>query len=537
MSDKDSFEAEGAFEKGMYVEVLRDNPPMKRYVSRGDIPDSIDIPGPHAEADEAVFRAIRFTRQDKTSRLQPILGTAGMGKTHMFWVLKDLENGPSHGPYLTVYVPSPPAPVRVPLHFHACVVDEGGERLFEQTADMLLTRFGELKGIIRQRYEFADVVSKAVDEYPGISSDAVKVFLKFRLDDNLRGLARRWLLGDALSQEEIEKLDVRSVLEEDDVTMATLKLLAEGSTIPIVLFIDEFEGPYNTHGELGEKQFMEVIKRLYNQCQNLVIVASCLSDVWERVYNLADSPTRSRMETPITLRPFTKKDLIEFVRQSMIAYWEENNIQVPSDILFPLTENDLDEAFSKSKGVPREAIKQVIAQLDKIIAGPKAVPQEEQADYVIKLTSAIVIGAVAKALLIAGTALGVEVQLETATGGSKTQSTAVFTLSKGGTKHRLGVDVPNIKSWNRSGGVAAYYSAIRLKQMLEKGEVGLAVIAVPVDTKGAKFESTSAELGTKLVTLRLNEDTATSLVDNTHKVLLDVEQKAFYSELITRAFA
>lgn len=536
MSDE-TFEREDGFEEDMYLEVLRDNPPLKRYVSRGDIPDNVDVSGPHEEADEAVFRAIKLTRLDKTSRLQPILGSAGMGKTHLFWVLKDLQNESGGGNYIAVYVPSPPAPVRVPLHFHACLVDEEGERLFEQTADMLLTRFGQRKGIVRQHYELDDVVSRAVDAYPGISSDAVKVFLKFRLDENQRVLAKRWLLGDALSNEELDKLDVRTILEEDDVTTATLKLLTEGSTVPIVLFIDEFEGPYNTHGEVGEKQFMEVIKRLYNQCQNLVIITSCLSDIWDRVYNLADKPMRSRMETPVNLRPFTKQDLAEFITRSMDAYWEENNLEAPPNPLFPLTEKDVDDAFTRSKGVPREAIRHVIATFDRMLTGKVAPVKEEQADYVIKLTPAIVISAISSALSTVGTGLGVAVHLGAAVGGSKTQSTAIFNLSRGETKRRLGVDVPTVKSWNRGGGVSAFYSATRLKKMLEKGEADLALIAVPADTKGVKFESARGELGPKLVSLNLNEDTATSLVDNTHKGQLDEAQKAFFAEAINRAMA
>ncbi len=536
LSDE-SFEREDGFEEDMYLEVLRENPPLKRYVSRGDIPDSVDVSGPHQEADEAIFKAIRLTRLDKTPRLQPILGSAGMGKTHLFWVLKDLQNESGGGNYIAVYVPSPPAPVRVPLHFHACLVDEAGEKLFEQTADMLLTRFGQRKGIVRQHYEMGDVVSKAVDAYPGISSDAVKVFLKFRLDENQRVLAKRWLLGDALSHEELDKLDVRTILEEDDVTTATLKLLTEGSSVPIVLFIDEFEGPYNTHGEVGEKQFMEIIKRLYNQCQNLVIITSCLTDIWDRVYNLADPPMRSRMETPVSLRPFTKEDLAEFVRRSMDTYWEENNLEVPPNSLFPLTEKDVDDAFVKSKGVPREAIRQVISRFDRMLTGKVTPLREEQADYVIKLTPAIVISAISNALSIVGAELSVEVQLGGAVGGSKTQSTAIFNLSRGETRRRLGVDVPTVKNWNRGGGVSAYYSATRLKKMLEKGEADLTLIAVPTDTKGAKFEFARAELGPKLVSLSLSEETATSLVDNTHKGQLDDTQKAFFVDAINRLMA
>ena len=57
----------------MYLEVLRNEPPLTRYVSRGDTRDEIDVPNPHKDADRAIFRAARFTMKDGTPRFQPIL--------------------------------------------------------------------------------------------------------------------------------------------------------------------------------------------------------------------------------------------------------------------------------------------------------------------------------------------------------------------------------------------------------------------------------------------------------------------------------
>jgi len=65
----------------MYFDILRNDPPLTRYVSRGDTPDVIDVPGPHKDADRAIFRAVRFTMKDNTPRFQPILGSAGTGTT------------------------------------------------------------------------------------------------------------------------------------------------------------------------------------------------------------------------------------------------------------------------------------------------------------------------------------------------------------------------------------------------------------------------------------------------------------------------
>ena len=131
------------FDTEMYLEILKEDPPLRRYVSRGDTPDDVDIPGPHQDADRAILRVARFTMKDHTPRFQPILGTAGMGKTHLYWVIKEKEDLFAAGNFLAVYVPSPPSPVRIPLHLHTCIVDVGGDELFEDAVDMLITKFGD----------------------------------------------------------------------------------------------------------------------------------------------------------------------------------------------------------------------------------------------------------------------------------------------------------------------------------------------------------------------------------------------------------
>jgi hypothetical protein len=42
------------FDTQMYLDILREDPPLRRYVSRGDTPDDVDIPGPHQDADRAI---------------------------------------------------------------------------------------------------------------------------------------------------------------------------------------------------------------------------------------------------------------------------------------------------------------------------------------------------------------------------------------------------------------------------------------------------------------------------------------------------
>jgi hypothetical protein len=528
---------EADFDYEMYFDILKEDPPFKRYVSRGDMRDTIDIPGPHENADRAIFRAIRFTMKDGTPRLQPILGSAGMGKTHLYWVIKEQEDYFAAGKFLAVYVPSPPSPVRVPLHFHACIVDEAGDALFEQAIDMLLEKFGGVRGSTSDLYDYNYAVERLLVDYPGISSDVMKTLLRYRLDPRHKDLARRWLFGDALSEDEIEKLEIHTVLEEDDVTLATLKLLAEGSAVPIVLFVDEMEGPMNMYGDDGERHFLEVLKRLYNEGRNLVIVASALTEVWDRVYELADSPTRSRMERTVTLEPFTKDDVAEFIQKSMEEYWNSQNVDPPPDILFPLTTKDIGEVFKESKGVPREAIRNAISKVESILHDRVEAVPEVQEDYVVKLTPAVLVGALVRALQIAGSDNGIEIVLSVEADTSKKQATTFVSASKDDEEHVLGIEVPNVKDWNRSGGVSAYYSARRLDKAIDAKEASAGLIAIPEPTKGAKFEAVVKELGSSLFTLRLTEDTATELVKGASSGSLDVETKAKFAEYIVGLFS
>jgi len=452
--------------------------------------------------------------KDHLPRFQPILGTAGIGKTHLYWVLKDQEEYFAAGRFLAVYVPSPPSPVRVPLHLHACIVDEAGDRLFEQAVDMLIMKFGGLKGVTHEIYDYTYALERLLVDYPGISADVMKALLRYRLDPASRDLARRWLLGDALSDDEIDRLGVRSILEEDDVTMATIKLLAEGSEVPILLFVDEMEAPYNTYGETGERHFLEVLKRIYNESKNIVIVASCLTEIWDRVYSLADGPMRSRMESPVSLAVFAREDIHAFVTESMARYWQQQNIEPPLSPLFPFEESDIDDAFEHSNGNPREAIKHLIPKLDVLLFDKPVEEVEEQDDYVIKLTASVVTSSIVESLVLAGRPLGITVNLLMASEeGSKPRS-AIVELTKGELSRRVGIDVPNTKDWDRSGGVGAFYAGKRIKSLLDERAIDYAILAVPSVTKGAKFDSLTEEVGTRLLILRMDTDTATSLVQD-----------------------
>jgi hypothetical protein len=120
-----------------------------------------------------------------------------------------------------------------------------------------------------------------------------------------------------------------------------------------------------------------------------------------------------------------------------------------------------------------------------------------------------------EALAIAGANFGVEAKLQITDEPSKKQKSAIVQLAKDGISHLIGVDIPNIKDWDRSGGVAAFYAGKRLKTILDDGTVHASIIAVPAATKGAKFDALISELGSKLLVIKMDADVATLFVQET----------------------
>lgn len=218
------------------------------------------------------------------------------------------------------------------------------------------------------------------------------------------------------------------------------------------------------------------------------------------------------MESPIELAAFAREDIHAFVTESMTLYWQQQNIEPPPSLLFPFTEADIDDVFAHSNGNPRDAIKYLIPKLDLLLFEKPIEEVEEQDDYVIKLTAAVVTSSVVESLILAGRPLGITVNLLIASEeGSKPRS-AIAELSKGEVTRRIGIDVPNIKDWDRSGGVGAFYAGKRIKGLLDEKAIESAVLAVPSVTKGAKFDALTEEIGSRLFVLRMDTGTATSLV-------------------------
>ena len=536
-------------DKNMYLDVLREAPilPFSNFVSRGDIPDKVDISRPRAYIDREVYRLVQQTYRDRSSRLIPILGSAGTGKTHAYHSFKDKEREnrrklegtdesveidaskiATSTDWTIVYVPSPPASIRVLLHVYTCIIEELGAELLDIVSDKLVKKWGGTKKGLFQKPKIDEVIQKGIREFPGVFADCVKALVTYQLEKNKKALAERWLLGEDLEDEELTELGINSVLEEDDVCLAMIKIITENLDKVLILYFDELESPYRMLGEAAERKFLEILKRLYNEVKGLVISIAVLKEIWPRIIEIADAPLRSRMEPEQDLKPFSLNDLKIFFSKSMETFWDDNNLNPPLYPLFPLNEKLIEMIYEKTQGNPRNSIKLCRRFIDKvvmeemtvdellevgaeIVAGPK--PQVEieeevidfskprevikktiedilaEEEYSIDVNPQSVAGATLKCINMVGEEKGkkFKTQMEFKFKLGKRAQTLAALIEVEGKK--WGIEIPSIKTFERSAGVAGYYAAKRLKDAITEKAINAAILIVPEGSRGAKFES------------------------------------------------
>ena len=563
-------------EQEMYFETIKTSPtPFDRYVSRGDIEDVVDIAAPRMEVERGALRAIRFTVSDTTARFVPIVGDAGSGKTHFYWVLKSKDIAPEDMNYITVYVPSPPSPTRILLHVYTALMDEVGIEVLKIVADKILTDFGAIERMKRGfSYVSAEQVARtAMRFYPGLNVDVLKSIILFGMGKKTgqvqeAEIAEAWLLGEAISEDDMEKIGVKSLIEDDDVCLAAIKLFVENMDRPIIFYFDEMEIPFRMFGEDVEIRLWETMKRLYNELKNIVIVAACLFEVWDKIESLADSAMRSRMESTLHLHPFKVEDIKEFYVRAMNHFWDSQNLPNLDDQFFPLAEFVFDKIYQRSEGNPRESIKLIRKAIDEktdsYVEPDLTLPEEVKViapeEIEVAVTEKVTIETAKEAVALAtaepimtetqeisegitpsvepAEILAIDVNPGSVTGGAVCSILTIakkigkqdeismdleFEFEVGKKKQKiggaiiqgdmvLGIEVPSVKSFDKPGGVAAYYAIRRLHDALKNGVISKGCLITPEGTKGNKYMQVRETAGDGIIVIELNQEAAEDLI-------------------------
>lgn len=534
-----------------YLEILKKGiTPFDRFVSRGDIKDHVDVPTPRGDLDTRVMDAIEKISNDSVSLSIPILGVAGSGKTHVYWALKDKERILKDPNWTIIYVPSPPTAIRILFHVYTCIANEF-PGFIDIVSKNLIERFSA-----NGKPEIDDVVKNATAVYPSEFGDCIKMLVVYGLIDNKRkrDLARRWIFGEAIDEREFEGLDIHSVIEEDTTGLAMIKLITEylltyGDSIDnpkkhkiIVLFFDEFESPFRISGTEAEAKFIDTLNRIFREDNYFLLIAAVLKDVWDKILGLFDDPFKSRMQPIVELQPFLFDDVKDLIAKSQEKFWKENGMDPPEDMLFPLNEAVVKHIFDRTRGNPRETIKLTRILTEKVVGGEitieeitgDAKPKDsdaqatsstdatrqldnvlEQGGLVFDVTTSNVIYAFLKGVQEIAMVHHPEEETPQPQLDFKFISTDNKEKTVGAvldtTKEKIAFDIPAVKTFDRSAGVAAYYCAKRLEEGMKGKKFDRAVMVIPESTGGEKLQYI-LESSPGLAVFRINQEQAEVLV-------------------------
>ncbi|GAG47602.1 unnamed protein product, partial [marine sediment metagenome] len=97
--------------------------------------------------------------------------------------------------------------------------------------------------------------------------------------------------------------------------------------------------------------------------------------------------------------------------------------------------------------------------------------------------------------------------------GKRAQTLAALIQAEG---RKWGIEIPSIKTFDRSAGVAGYYAVKRLKDAIDQNAIDEALLIVPTGSSGAKFESI-LQNNPNIHKVELNNELGESLIKNALK--------------------
>ena len=318
--------------------------PFSRYISRADMPDIIDLPRPRLEAEEKIKRLVEMTRQTRIPKVLPILGEAGLGKTHFYWTLHAILSD-----VLLVYVPPPTSPNVIMSNLYFALIRAYGKFLLKNAAEQLVNRYGSIEN--------------ALHSYAGSCANMIEALFVLQTDPNLSKYALRWLTGLEIDQDSL-KIS-KTIMDDEGLALEGIKVLLQESPMPVVFFVDELESLFIALGQEAELQFLEGIKRLVNEVPNFVLVLSCITSLWDRILELSSTAFQSRLEPPVVLKRFTRQDIAQYAALILQKFWKSVNLEPEAqNPYWPLDKADIEASYAYSHGNPREAIKYLQNRLE-----------------------------------------------------------------------------------------------------------------------------------------------------------------------------
>jgi len=319
---------------------------------------------------EILLNLINLTKLDKTSRILPILASSEIEKTQFYDLLKDKEEDCK-----IIYIPNPPPYVRIYFHVYTCIIEEFRLNILKEISEKLLNKYiNKNETVLESR--LIEILQRGSKDFLGRHFDCFKVLMIYNLDNKRKDLAMQWLLGEEITQNDLEKINIKSKVEEDVNSLEMIKLISEFSDQTIVLYFDDIEMPYINYGEKAEIKILESLKRLHHDIKELIIIMMSLKKFWYKIINVIGHSFYSILEPEQDF--FDLNGLKKFIQIAMDIYWVQNDLRPPINPYFPLNPKILDTYYKKTNGNIRNFLTLCTNSIEKISSGELSLEELQQ---------------------------------------------------------------------------------------------------------------------------------------------------------------
>ncbi|MHA2362953.1 MAG: hypothetical protein ACXAC7_03280 [Candidatus Hodarchaeales archaeon] len=318
--------------------------PFASTTCRADKPPLVDILQPKKPVLTSIERNLQEVIALNESRIIPILGSAGSGKTSLYWSLRKLCEGDARIVYMSPQTSEHHAnSIYTQLWFN--LIEQLGDEILQEVSSTLKRGYGPLE--------------KAISQFTG--QYAIIIEMLYAYAEEKYHTTTKFLFSGLKVPNPI--LPNENGMWDDELCFAGLKLILHFSSRPVVFYFDEIESLFVSYGDQPEIRLLEKIKRIYNELNNSLIILSSLPQIWDRILSLSTVSAVSRFENPSIISRFTNSDLEALVSEHLHHYWSQRKIDLefPSPI-WPFKKEELTEIHSLSDGNPRDALKALRAK-------------------------------------------------------------------------------------------------------------------------------------------------------------------------------
>ncbi len=387
--------------------------PFKKFVSTGEIKEDIGLV---PSRQEFLADILNIIKRDENFIL-PIVGEVGQGKTHLFWVLKNVLHN-----YNSVYISLETVYKKFYYHTYSEFIESMAVKLGDKMDSE--DRIEPLRNMTKQLcnewganqrkfgfFPLADMekikeiaFKKWSKKYENKDAliDIISAITAHQLEPYKKFEAERWLIGELMDVRDLSRLNLKHDLRKRSHAFTMLRVFIENSNKNSLLFLDDFEkvvpiqkdiyessehtedieevfdprwfGTKKVPEEYSAEKTLDNILELHKIRGLKMIITLKSTEYFEELKKKIRRKNRKlliMLKKPFIISDFKEKDLFQFYKENLEFFFAKANYneyaKFFSHSYFPLNEAVLKHIFKEADGNPREVIKYLIKIFNDII--------------------------------------------------------------------------------------------------------------------------------------------------------------------------